>query len=76
MLSPLRFLGTPARTANPVQLGELGFLVEGPEAEADLMLYRHNCHRNNGKVLELALSPTRVFSYHCDYCYIKKRPAP
>ncbi len=55
------------------QLRDLGLLVDDPEAEADLMLYRHNRHRNNKKVLELTISPTRMCNFDCDYCYIKKR---
>ena len=55
------------------QLQDLGLLVDDPEVEADLMLYRHNRHRNNKKVLELTISPTRMCNFDCDYCYIKKR---
>lgn len=55
-------------------LAEAHFLVDDPEAEADLMRYRQGKYRNNKKVLELTISPTRQCNYACDYCYILKRP--
>ncbi len=56
------------------QLASLHFLVEDPEAEADFLRYRQNKYRNNKKVLELTISPTRLCNFSCDYCYILKRP--
>lgn len=55
-------------------LADARFLVDDPEAEADLMLYRQHSYRNNSKVFEIAVSPTRECNFHCDYCYVKKRP--
>lgn len=56
------------------ELVESHFLVEDPENEADFMLYRQHGYRNNKKVFEITVSPTRVCNFHCDYCYILKRP--
>lgn len=56
------------------QLANMGFVMENPEAEADLMLYRQHQYRNNKRVFELTITLTRECNFDCDYCYVPKRP--
>ncbi len=55
-------------------LADARFLVDDPEAEADLMRCRQNQYRHGKGVFELTISPTRLCNFNCDYCYIVKRP--
>lgn len=56
-------------------LSQAHFLLDDPEAEANYLLYRHKCHRNNKRALDITISPTRACNFSCDYCYIEKRPS-
>lgn len=55
-------------------LAEQGFVLDDPEAEANLLRYEFEKYRFDDHVLELYLAPTLSCNFNCPYCFERKRP--